>query len=141
MLVARDENNTQEAIGHTFVYDAGFTDNSSKSKYGPPHGAFIDDRKKLYALHAHDKMTVSDSVKTLQSFAQGRSKKIILEVFKNIDYSLQSIKYYSAPKVNLRLQGRTTYLCSMKKRRKKMSRSKSANRRKRRRLLKQGEDY
>ena len=135
VLVARGKNNSQEIIGHTVVYDAGFTENSPKSKHGPPHGALIDDRKKLCALHDHDKKTVSKSVQKLQSFTRGKCRKTILEVFKNVNYSVNSIKYYSSPKVKLRLQGRTTALYSMKKVRTQVSRSASAKRRKRRKLL------
>ena len=135
VLVARGKNNSQEIIGHTVVCDAGFTENSPKSKHGPPHGALIDDHKKLCALHDHDNNTVSKSVQTIQLFTRGKCRKTILEVFKNVNYLVNSVKYYSSPKVKLRLQGRTTALFSIKKEGTQVSRSASAKRRKRRKLL------
>ena len=70
VLASRGENNSQEIIGHTVVYDAGFTENPSKSKHGPPHGALIYNRKKIFALHSHEKKTESKSIQSLQSLVQ-----------------------------------------------------------------------
>ena len=65
VLVDCGKNNSQEIIGHTAIYDAGFTENSPKSKHGPPHGALIDDCNKLCALRDHGKKIASKSVQTL----------------------------------------------------------------------------